>query len=291
MKGIILAGGAGTRLYPLTQIVCKQLLPVYDKPMICYPLSTLMFLGIRDILIISTPDDTPLIKAYLGDGAHLGLSLQYAVQDTPRGIADAFIVGRDFIGGERCALILGDNIFYVGAQMAEMRQRMEKEDNALIFGYHVRDPERFGVIEFADDDPDHVVSLEEKPKHPKSNYAAVGLYCYPPGVCDIAAALTPSARGEIEITCLNAAYLKEGRLRAIRLRRGTAWMDAGTPEALLEAAQFVGAVEHRQGLKIACIEEVAYRMGFIEEDGLRRVISCLKKGMPYRTYLEGVLDE
>jgi glucose-1-phosphate thymidylyltransferase len=291
MKGIILAGGAGTRLWPATAVVCKQLLPVYDKPMICYPLATLMLLGVRKILIISTPSDTPLIEGYLGDGAHLGLSLSYAVQTAPRGIAEAFVIGRDFVGSERVCLVLGDNVFYVGGQLTEVRARLAAEEGALIFGYHVRDVERFGVIEFADDDPDRVVSLEEKPARPRSSYAAVGLYAYPPDVADMAASIKPSARGELEITCLNAAYLREGRLRAVRLRRGTTWLDAGTPEALLEAAQFVGSVERRQGLKIACVEEVAYRMGFINEAGFRALMAGMRAGSPYQSYLEGVLDE
>lgn len=291
MKGIILAGGSGTRLYPLTNIVSKQLLPVYDKPMIAYPLSTLMLLGIKDILIISTPSDTPIIESYLGDGTQFGVSLSYCVQDSPRGIAEAFILGREFVGDDRVCLILGDNIFYIGAQVTDIQKRMKETDGALIFGYHVRDPERFGIIEFSDDNDERVVSLEEKPKDPKSNYAAVGLYCYSNDVLDKVANQKPSARGELEITDLNNVFLQEGRLEAVRLRRGAAWLDAGTPEALLEASNYIGAIEHRQGLKISCPEEVAYRMGYIDDARMQAIIDGIGQNVSYRAYLERVLEE
>lgn len=290
MKGIILAGGAGTRLYPLNEVVSKQLLPVYDKPMICYPLATLMLMGIKDILIISTPQDTPIIEEYLGNGDNLGIQLSYKVQDEPKGIAEAFILGDAFIGNEPVCLILGDNIFYMGDQTHQIKERAEGLDGALVFGYRVSDPARFGVIEF-DGTSDRVVSIEEKPAQPKSNYAAVGLYFYDSTVVEKAKALKPSARGELEITDLNDAYLQENKLKAVRLKRGTAWLDAGVPEALLEASNFVGAVEKRQGLKICCPEEVAFRMGFITKDQLENTINNIKKGSSYRAYLETVLTE
>jgi len=290
MKSIILAGGSGTRLYPLTQVVCKQLLPVYDKPMICYPLSTLMLLGMKDILIISTPTDTPLIEDYLGDGSQLGIRLSYKVQQEPRGIAEAFVLGRDFIGDDAVCLILGDNIFYMGDQINFIREQIADQDGATVFGYHVKDPERFGVIEF-DKNTDHVISIAEKPKQPKSNYAAIGLYCYSNDVVDKVRQLESSARGELEITSLNNLYLDEARLRAIRLKRGAAWLDAGTPEALLEASNYIGAIEHRQGLKIACVEEVAYRMGYIDTPAFQGIISKLPPNACYTQYLERVINE
>jgi len=290
MKGIILAGGSGTRLYPLTQCVSKQLLPVYDKPMIYYPLSILMLFGIKDILIISTPQDTPNIERLFGNGHHLGLNLQYKVQDAPNGIAEAFILGYDFIKNEKVCLILGDNIFYIQSQMGEYRRLVEKEDQAAtVFGYHVSDPERFGVIEF--DKDKHVISIEEKPKKPKSNYAVTGLYFYPSDVCQKAAQLKPSARGELEITDLNKMYLKEGRLNVVPLKRGNAWLDAGTPDSLMESAQFVQIIEQRQGLKLSCLEEIAYRQGFIDNQQMNDLINRLKDGVPYKEYLKKVYEE
>lgn len=288
MKGIILAGGSGTRLYPLTQIMSKQLLPVYDKPMICYPLGMLMLLGISDILIISTKEDTPRIETYLKDGAHLGIKLSYKVQEEPRGIADAFIIGKEFIGNDDVCLILGDNIFYPGDQVAAIRERFQSNPGALVFAYHVNDPERFGVIEFQKG-ADNVVSIEEKPKNPKSRYAAVGLYAYKNDVVAKAEKLKPSARGELEITDLNNLYLQEGRLEGIKFRRGTAWLDAGTPQALLDASAYIGAIEARQGLKISCLEEIAFRLGYIDETQLRKLAEAIKPGADYRRYLETVL--
>lgn len=285
MKGIILAGGSGTRLYPLTQCVSKQLLPVYDKPMIYYPLSVLMLFGITDILIISTPHDTPNIERLFGDGSELGLNLQYKVQDAPNGIAEAFILGRDFINNDKVCLILGDNIFYIQSQMNCYRTLIQEEDNAAtVFGYHVSDPERFGVIEF--DSLKRVVSIEEKPKKPKSNYAVTGLYFYPSDVAEKAASLKPSKRGELEITDLNRLYLNEGRLNVIPLKRGNAWLDAGTPDSLMESSQFVQIIEQRQGLKLACIEEIAFRQGFIDAAQMQRLINRLKDGVPYKEYLK-----
>ena len=290
MKGIILAGGSGTRLYPLTQCISKQLLPVYDKPMIYYPLSILMLFGIRDILIISTPQDTPNIEHLFGNGHHLGLNLQYKVQDAPNGIAEAFILGKDFVKNENVCLILGDNIFYMQSQIKEYRRLVEEESNAAtVFGYHVSDPERFGVIEF--DKNKHVISIEEKPQQPKSNYAVTGLYFYPPDVCKKAANLKPSARGELEITDLNKEYLKEGRLNVVPLKRGNAWLDAGTPDSLMESAQFVQIIEQRQGLKLSCLEEIAYRQGFIDNDQMLQLINNLKDGVPYKEYLKKVYEE
>lgn len=290
MKGIILAGGSGTRLYPLTKVVCKQLLPVYDKPMICYPLSTLMLLGITDILIISTPSDTPLIEHYLGDGSELGIKLSYKVQDEPRGIAEAFLLGKDFIADQPACLILGDNIFYLGDQLSAIRQRIAAPDGAIIFGYHVRDPERFGVIEL-EKDSDMVKSIEEKPDNPKSHYAAVGLYCYSSDVTEKVEKLESSARRELEITCLNNLYLEEQRLQAIQLKRGAAWLDAGTPESLLEASKYMGAIEDRQGLKLSCMEEVAYRMGYINRTDFEDIIDGLPEQLAYTNYLKQVLNE
>ena len=290
MKGIILAGGSGTRLYPLTQCVSKQLLPVYDKPMIYYPLSILMLFGITDILIISTPQDTPNIEKLFGNGAHLGLRLQYKVQEAPNGIAEAFILGKDFIKNDKVCLILGDNIFYIQSQINNYRTLVQQENNcATVFGYHVSDPERFGVIEF--DDQKHVISIEEKPKKPKSNYAVTGLYFYPNDVCEKTAKLKPSARGELEITDLNKLYLKEQRLNVVPLKRGNAWLDAGTPDSLMESSQFVQILEQRQGLKLSCIEEIAYRQGFIDDKQMMALINRLKDGVPYKEYLKKVYEE
>ena len=290
MKGIILAGGSGSRLYPLTQCVSKQLLPVYDKPMIYYPLSVLMLFGIKDILIISTPQDTPNIERLLGTGSDLGLNLSYKVQYNPNGIAEAFILGEEFINNEKVCLILGDNIFYIQSQMSCYRSIVHNENNAAtVFGYHVSDPERFGVIEF--DKDKKVVSIEEKPKKPKSNYAVTGLYFYPSDVAQKAKKLKPSARGELEITDLNKEYLKEDRLNVIPLKRGNAWLDAGTPDSLMESSQFVQIIEQRQGLKLSCIEEIAYRQGFIDKEQMENLINRLKDGVPYKEYLKKVYEE
>ena len=273
MKGILLAGGSGTRLYPLTKIISKQLLPVYDKPMIYYPLSTLMLFDIRDILIISTPQDTPNIRRLLGDGSQLGLNISYAVQPEPKGFAEAFTLGADFVNGDDVCLILGDNIFYMGHQM-KLYQRAVKQNEgarATIFAYHVSDPERFGVVEF--DEKRRALSIEEKPAHPKSNYASVGLYFYPPDVCEKAATLQPSARGELEITDLNNMYLAEGRMSVVPMGRGIVWLDAGTPDSLADATHFMQVIEKRQGLKIACVEEIAFSKGFIDEAQMETLIA------------------
>lgn len=290
MKGILLAGGSGSRLYPLTKTVSKQLLPVYDKPMIYYPLSTLMLFGIREILIISTPHDTPNIEKLFGNGSSLGLKISYAVQPNPKGIAEAFSIGADFVGDENVCLILGDNIFYMGNQIHAFREEVEKNGNsrATIFAYHVSDPERFGVVEF--DENRMAVSIEEKPAHPKSNYASVGLYFYPSDVVAKAAGLRPSARGELEITDLNNMYLREGRMSVVPMRRGNVWLDAGTPESLMDSSQFVQITEKRQGLKIACIEEIAYRRGFIDDAAMLRLIDELKDS-DYKKYLKKVYEE
>lgn len=275
MKGIILAGGAGTRLYPLTKTVSKQLLPVYDKPIIYYPLSTLMLAGIREILIISTPEDTPRIEGLLGDGSQIGLKLSYKVQDTPRGLADAFIVGADFIGDDSVCMILGDNIFY-GHGLTEMLENAaSKKDGATVFGYYVDDPERYGIVEF--DKNKNVVSLEEKPEIPKSNYAVVGLYFYDNDVVEIAKNIKPSHRGEIEITSVNNEYLKRGDLRVELMGRGYAWLDTGTHNSRMDASFFVRAIEERQGLKISCIEEIAYNMGYISKEELIALANGLLK--------------
>lgn len=289
MKGIILAGGSGSRLYPLTSITSKQLLPVYDKPMIYYPLSTLMLFGIKDILIISTPQDTPNIEKLFGNGARLGLHLEYKVQDEPKGIAQAFTIGADFIGNDDVCLILGDNIFYMGEQLSLFRQEIAKNPGGTVFGYHVSDPERFGVVEF--DKNFRAVSIEEKPKQPKSNYAVVGLYFYKSDVVEKARNLQLSARGELEITDLNRLYLEEGRLNVLPMKRGNAWLDAGTPQSLLEASNFIGIIEKRQDLKIACIEEIAYRRGFIDSAQLLRIIDSLKDGTDYKAYLQRVYED
>ena len=291
MKGIILAGGSGSRLYPLTQVMSKQLLPVYDKPMIYYPLSTLMLFDIRDILIISTPQDTPNIEKLFGDGAKFGLRIQYAVQPEPKGIAQAFTIGADFIGNDDVCLILGDNIFRMMEALPEFKKEVNRNrgTRATIFAYHVPDPERFGVVEF--DRNFKAISIEEKPKKPKSNYASVGLYFYPGDVVEKARQLVPSARGELEITDLNNMYLKEGRMSVVPMRRGNVWLDAGTPVSLLEASTFIGLIEQRQGLKIACIEEIAYRMGYIDDKQMMHLIEAMKDGSSYKEYLKKVYRE
>ncbi len=289
MKGIILAGGSGSRLYPLTKITSKQLLPVYDKPMIYYPLSTLMLFGIKDILIISTPQDTPNIEKLFGNGHNLGLDISYKVQEEPKGIAQAFTLGADFIGSEDVCLILGDNIFYMGEQLKLFREEISKNTGGTVFGYHVSDPERFGVVEF---DKNHkAVSIEEKPKQPKSNYAVVGLYFYTSDVVEKARKLKPSARGELEITDLNKEYLAEGRLNVVTMKRGNAWLDAGTPQSLLDASNFIGIIEKRQDLKIACIEEIAYKRGFINDEQMLGIIASLKDGTDYKAYLQRVYED
>ena len=290
MKGIILAGGSGTRLYPLTKTVSKQLLPVYDKPMIYYPLATLMLFEIRDILIISTPRDIPNIERLFGTGSKLGLTIQYAVQDEPKGIAQAFTIGADFVGDDDVCLILGDNIFYMGNLINSFKEKITANAGkmATVFAYHVSDPERFGVVEF--DKNYKALSIEEKPKCPKSNYATVGLYFYPKDVVKKAKQLKPSNRGELEITDLNNLYLKEKRLSVVPMRRGNAWLDAGTPESLMSASTFVQIVEERQGLKIACIEEIAFKRGFINDSQMKDLINELHKG-DYKQYLKKVYNE
>jgi glucose-1-phosphate thymidylyltransferase len=285
-KAIVLAGGAGTRLYPLTKIVCKQLLPVYDKPMICYPLATLMLGGLREILIISTPKDVPMLRGFLGDGSQLGLRLEYAEQPEPKGIAQAFLIGADFVGDHGAALMLGDNIFY--GKLDFFRSALAIEHGACIFGYQVRDPERYGVVEFGPDG--RVISLEEKPKEPKSQYAVPGLYVYDDQVVEFCRSLRPSARGELEITDLNLIYLRQNSLHVRLLGRGMAWLDTGTQTSLLEAANYIATIEHRQGLKVACLEEVALRMGFIDQRQLERLIDDLAKN-EYRSYLQLVCEE
>ena len=289
MKGIILAGGAGTRLYPLTMVASKQLMPVYDKPMIFYPLSTLMLAGIKDILIISTPDDLPNFERLLGDGSRYGINLSYKVQPSPDGLAQAFILGEEFIGDEPCAMILGDNIFYGGGFISRLKNAVKNavEGKATIFGYYVNDPERFGIMEF--DENYNVLSVEEKPKNPKSNYCITGLYFYPAGVSDLAKQVKPSARGELEITTLNEMYLNDGSLRAEILGRGFAWLDTGTMDSLLEAGSFIQMIEKRQGIKISAPEEIAYRNGWITCDQLRKTAALYGKS-PYGEHLLRVAD-
>ena len=289
MKGIILAGGAGTRLYPLTMVTSKQLLPVYDKPMIYYPLATLMLAGIRDILIISTPDDTPRFKALLGNGNQFGISLQYAVQPSPDGLAQAFLIGEEFIGGEPCAMVLGDNIFYgngFGRILLHATEQAAK-GRATIFGYYVNDPERFGIVEF--DKDGKVLSVEEKPKNPKSNYCITGLYFYDKRVCEFAKQVKPSPRGELEITALNRMYLEDGTLDVERLGRGFAWLDTGTMDSLLEASEFVHMVENRQGIQISAPEEIAFIRGWIDRDQLMASAKLYGKS-PYGEHLKAVAE-
>jgi glucose-1-phosphate thymidylyltransferase len=287
LKGIILAGGSGTRLYPLTRAVCKQLVPVYNKPMIYYPLSTLMLAGIREILIITTPADLDGFTRLLGDGSDVGLKLSYAVQPKPEGIAQAFLIGRQFVGGSRVALALGDNIFYGTGFVDLLRAAAHRAHGATVFGYMVRDPERYGVVEFGDDN--RAISLEEKPAHPRSPYAVTGLYFYDNDVLGIAANLAPSARGELEITDVNRDYLRRGELVVERLGRGVAWLDTGTHESLLQASTFVQTIEDRQGLMLACIEEIAFRMGYIDANGVRRIAETMKSNS-YGQYLLRMLD-
>jgi len=290
MKGIILAGGSGTRLYPVTIPTCKQLLPVYDKPMIYYPLSVLMLAGIREILIISTPEDTPKFENLFKDGSHLGLDISYKVQPSPEGLAQAFILGEDFIGDDSVCLVLGDNIFY-GHGLTEMlknaRKKVEEHSGGVVFGYYVNDPERYGVVEF--DKNYKAISIEEKPKHPKSNYAVVGLYFYDNDVVDIAKNVKPSDRGELEITSVNEEYLKRGKLSVELMGRGYAWLDTGTHESLLEAGEFVKIIEDRQGLKIGCIEEIAYRKGWITAGDVKKLAEPLRKNK-YGEYLFNLVE-
>ncbi len=286
MKGIVLAGGAGTRLHPLTLVASKQLQPVYDKPMIYYPLSTLMLGGLRDLLLISTPNDVPRFQALLGDGSQWGISLSYAVQTAPRGIADSLLVGETFLAGDTVSLVLGDNIFYGRIGFDDIVR--DFTGGAVIFGYPVQDPQRYGIVEFGDNG--EVRSLEEKPAHPRSNLAVPGIYVYDADAVDIVRGLDPSPRGELEITDLNLEYHRRGSLRAVRLGRGVAWLDSGTHESLLESANFIATIERRQGLKIACLEEVAFRQGFIDAEGLEAAAAAMPPS-PYRTYVLNLLDD
>lgn len=288
MKGIVLAGGSGTRLFPATRGLSKQLLPIYDKPMIYYPLSVLMLAGIRDVLIISTPDDLPGYQRLLGDGSSFGIALSYAIQPSPDGLAQAFIIGADFIGNDRVCLVLGDNIFYGQSFGTQLKAAAERETGATVFGYHVSDPERFGVVEF--DNTGRAISIEEKPTKPKSNYAVTGLYFYDRDIVDIARAVKPSARGELEITDVNNAYLQRGDLKVELLGRGFAWLDTGTHDSLMEAGSFVQTIEKRQGLKVACLEEIGYRNGWLSKDRLLAEAHALKK-TGYGQYLLQVAHE
>jgi glucose-1-phosphate thymidylyltransferase len=288
VKGIVLAGGSGTRLYPATLGISKQLLPVYDKPMVYYPLSTLMLAGIRELLVISTPEDTPAFERLLRDGSQLGLSIRYAVQPKPEGIAQAFLIARDFIGGDGVALALGDNIFYGHGLPEMLRRAAASEEGATVFGYWVSDPERYGVVDF--DSGGRARSIEEKPSQPKSNWAVTGLYFYDRRVVELAEGLRPSARGELEITDLNLAYLRQGNLRVERLGRGYAWLDTGTHEALLQAQNFIQAVQERQGLMVACLEEIAFRMGYIDRESLLRLGRGMEKNA-YGRYLKRIAGE